>query len=133
LASGQGAALYGKGGLMQVSGIRYTIDLSKKVQVISQKSDDSWAIAEPGERVTKIETRSSDGSFVPLDESRSYQLLSNAYLVNHDGDGYFWFKKYGKNPKNTYTTFYTVMVDYVEKHKVMNPKPLDGRLEIRQP
>ena len=127
------ASLYGKGGLMQVSGIRYTIDLSKKAQVISQKSDGSWAIAEPGERVTKIETRSSDGSFVPLDESRSYQLLSNAYLVNHDGDGYFWFKKYGKNPKNTYTTFYTVMVDYVEKHKVMNPKPLDGRLKIIHP
>ncbi len=127
------AALYGRGGLMQVSGIRYTIDLSKKAQIITQEKDGSWTISQPGERVTKIEVQSPDGSFVSLDESKSYQLLSNAYLVNHNGDGYFWFKKYGENPKNTYTTFYTVMVDYVEKHKVMNPKPLDGRLKIIHP
>jgi len=98
------AALYGRGGLMQVSGIRYTIDLSRKAQTIKQESDGSWTI--------------------------SQKLLSNAYLVNHDGDGYYWFRQYGKNPKNTFTTFYTVMANHLEKHKVMNPKPLDGRLEI---
>jgi 5'-nucleotidase len=58
-------------------------------------------------------------------------VLSNAYLVNHAGDGYFWFGKYGTDPKNTYTTFYTVMASYLETHKIMDPKPLDGRLKIK--
>ena len=124
------ASLYGKGGLMQVSGIRYTIDLSKRAQKIRQQSDGSWMITQSGERVIRAEIESEDGSFAALDEGKSYKILSNAYLVNHDGDGYYWFKRYGKNPKNTYTTFYTVMVDYVEKNKVMNPRPPDGRLTI---
>ena len=27
---------------------------------------------------------------------RNERVVSNAYLVTHDGDGYFWFKQYGK-------------------------------------
>jgi 5'-nucleotidase len=124
------ASLYGRGGLMQVSGIRYTIDLSKQAQAIAQDSKGEWYITQPGARVTHIEVATGEGSYAPLEESRHYRLLSNAYLVNHDGDGYFWFKRYGKNPKNTFTTFYTVMAGYLEAHKVMNPKPIDGRLTI---
>ena len=126
-------ALYGDGGLMQVSGIHYIVDLNKQAQVVTQKSDGNWIIEKQGDRVSKIEVQVEDGTFSPLENDKSYQILSNAYLVNHNGDGYYWFKKYGKNPKNTYTTFYTVMANYVEKHKVMNPKPLDGRLKIVQP
>ena len=127
------ASLYGTGGLMQVAGIRYSVDLSRKKQSIKREGGGKWVVTQAGERVTKIEIRSPDGSFVPLDEGKNYRLLSNAYLVNHAGNGYFWFKKYGKNRKNTYTTFYTVMANYLEKHKVMNPKPLDGRLKILHP
>ncbi len=32
--------------------------------------------------------------------------------------------------KNTYTTFYMVMASYLETHKIMNPKPLEGCLKI---
>ena len=123
-------ALYGKGGLMQVSGIRYTIDLSKQAQVVTQKSDGSWVIEEQGDRVGKIEIQAADGTLSPLEDDKSYRILSNAYLVTHNGDGYFWFKQYGKNQKNTYTTFYTVMTGYLEKHAIMNPKPMDGRLKV---
>ena len=123
-------ALYGKGGLMQVSGIRYTIDLSRQAQVVTQKSDGSWIIEKQGDRVDTIEIQAADGTFSPLEDDKSYRVLSNAYLVNHNGDGYFWFKQYGKNQKNTYTTFYTVMTGYLEKNKIMDPKPLDGRLKV---
>jgi len=127
------AALYGEGGLMQVSGIRYTIDLSKQAQIVTHNSDGSWVIEQQGNRVGKIEIQAADGTPSPLEEDKSYQVLSNAYLVNHSGDGYFWFKQYGKNQKNTYTTFYTVMAGYLESHAIMDPKPLDGRLKILHP
>jgi len=124
------AASYGEGGLMQVSGIRYTIDLNKQAQVIKQNDDGSWVIVTPGERVSDVMIVGKDNTLVPLDENQTYKVLSNAYLVEHAGDGYFWFGKYGTDSKNTYTTFYTVMASYLETHKIMDPKPLDGRLKI---
>jgi len=124
------ATLYGEGGLMQVSGLHYTIDLSKQAQVIKQKDDGSWIIDQKGNRVTHINIKGKDGTLLPLEDDKKYQILSNAYLVNHAGDGYFWFRQYGENQKNTYTTFYTIMTEYVEKYTVLDPKPLDGRLEI---
>lgn len=124
------AALYGDGGLMQVSGIRYSIDLSKQAQVVTHQSGGSWVIEKQGGRVDSIEVQAADGTRSPLEDNKSYKILSNAYLVNHNGDGYFWFKQYGKNQKNTYTTFYTVMAGYLENHAIMDPKPLDGRLKI---
>ncbi len=124
------ASLYGEGGLMQVSGIRYTIDLSKQAQVIKYNDDGSWVIETPGERVCDAGVVKKDGTVVPLEDEKSYKVLSNAYLVNHSGDGYFWFGQYGTGQKNTFTTFYTVMASYLEAHKVMDPKPLDGRLKI---
>ena len=103
------AALYGEGGLMQVSGIRYTINLSKQAQVINHDNNGRWVMKTPGERVSKITIVDKEGKQSPLDDKKIYKVLSNAYLVTHAGDGYFWFDKYGKDPKNTYTTFYTVM------------------------
>ena len=124
------ATLYGEGGLMQVSGLHYTIDLSKQAQVIKQKDDGSWVIEQEGERVTQINIESTDGTLLPLEDTRQYKVLSNAYLVNHAGDGYFWFGQYGTGQKNTYTTFYTIMTEYVEKNTILDPKALDGRLKI---
>jgi 5'-nucleotidase len=124
------AANYARGGLMQVAGIFYTIDLSKQAQKIEQKNDGTWIVTQAGNRVTQVNIKNKDGILLPLDESKKYKVLSNAYLVNHAGDGYFWFDKYGTNPKNTYTTFYTIMAEYVEKYTTLDPKPLDGRLKI---
>ncbi len=121
---------YGGGGLLQVSGLRYTIDLNKQAQVIKKKSDGVWVIEKQGKRISNIEIESVDGTNTPLEDDKSYRILSNSYLVNNGGNGYFWFKQYGKNQKNTYTTFYTVMVDYIEKNKIINPKSPDGRLKI---
>jgi len=124
------AALYGRGGLMQVSGIRYSIDLAKRAQKLKRHSDGRWEIVTRGRRVRDIAVADRNGTFSPLDEKRSYRILSNAYLVKHAGDGYFWFGTYGTRPVNTYTTLYSIMATYLEKHKTLNPKPLDGRLKV---
>ncbi|MEA3491427.1 MAG: 5'-nucleotidase C-terminal domain-containing protein [Campylobacterota bacterium] len=124
------ATHYGEGGLMQVSGIHYTIDLGREAQVVIRKSDGSWVVEQQGDRVSEVMIQAADGRLSPLEDDRVYQVLSNAYLINHNGDGYFWFKRYGEDQKNTYTTFYTVMTGYLENHKILDPKPLDGRLKI---
>jgi 5'-nucleotidase len=118
------AANYAEGGLMQVSGLRYRIRLSRKLQ----KIDGRHVIAK-GERVDHIEVL-ENGKWVPLDEKKVYRVLSNSFLVNDQGDGYFWFKKYGKEMKNTFTTFYAIMAEFIEHHKILSPKQKDGRLEI---
>ncbi len=32
--------------------------------------------------------------------------------------------------KNTFTTFYAIMAEFIEHYKILSPKEKDGRLEI---
>ena len=118
------AASYGEGGLMQVSGLKYRITLPKQVQQMKDRK-----VIKPGKRVDNIKVL-QEGKWVDLDPKKEYSILSNSFIVNHEGDGYFWFKKYGTELKNTYTTFYSIMAEYIDTQKVLSPKAKDGRLEI---
>jgi len=118
------AASYGEGGLMQVSGLKYRILLPKQVQKIKDRK-----VVKPGNRVDNIKVL-QEGHWVDLDPEKEYSILSNSFIVNHEGDGYFWFKKYGTALKNTYTTFYSIMAEAIDMQKVLSPKAKDGRLEI---
>jgi len=118
------AASYGEGGLMQVSGLKYRITLPKQVQQIKDHK-----VIRTGKRVDNIQIL-EQGKWVLLDGEKEYTVLSNSFIVNHEGDGYFWFKKYGSDMKNTFTTFYSIMAEYIDHHKVLSPKAKDGRLEI---
>lgn len=118
------AASYGEGGLMQVSGLRYTINLPGTVQKI-----DGDKILKHGTRVTDIKVY-QDGKWVEVDPEKSYSVSSNSFAVRDAGDGYFWFKKYGTDMKNTYATFYSIMAEFIDSHKVLSPKEKDGRLKI---
>ena len=118
------AASYGEGGLMQVSGLKYRIILPKQVQKIKDGK-----VIKTGDRVANIKLLQS-GEWVDLDPKKEYSILSNSFIVNHEGDGYFWFKKYGTELKNTYTTFYSIMAEAIDTQKVLSPKAKDGRLDI---
>ena len=118
------ASQYDEGGLMQVSGLKYRISLPKQLQKIKDRK-----IIQKGNRVDNIQIF-LEGKWVPLDENRDYAVLSNSFIVNHEGDGYFWFKKHGTEMKNTYTTFYSIMAEHIDHQKVLTPKEKDGRLEI---
>jgi len=123
------ATLYEQGGLMQVSGLAYTIDLRQTAQKTVYENG-KWHITQKGSRVVSAQILSSNGTYVPLEDMKQYTVLTNAYLVNHTGDGYYWFKTYGTDYQNTYTTFYSIMAGYLENHDEMNPAPTDGRLKI---
>ena len=118
------ASQYDEGGFMQVSGLKYHITLPKQLQKIKDRK-----IVQKGERVDSIEVL-LEGKWMPLDEKKDYTVLSNSFIVNHEGDGYYWFKKYGTEMKNTYTTFYSIMAEHIHHHKVLTPKKKDGRLKV---
>ncbi len=125
-----GAASYGRGGFLQVSGIRYSINF-KNSSIIVRKIKGEWKILKEGDRVNDIEIYNNQTKlWEPLDNNRIYKVLSNSFLVNKGGDRYFFFKKYGKNLKNTYSTFYSILSEFVETKKIINPPDIDGRIKI---
>lgn len=124
------AACFGEGGLLHASGLRYTIDLPKTPQELAQDEDGEWSVIAPGDRVTDIEIVTPDGTWQPLDPDRAYRVLSNSFIVEKDGDGYFWFGKYGRDMENTYSTFYSILEEIVNKEGILNPEEPDGRLKV---
>lgn len=122
------AACFDEGGLLHPSGLRYSIDLKKTAQKLS--TDRQMDVAVAGERVSDIEVLDSAGKWTALDIEKTYRVLSNSYIVNQEGDGYFWFKRYGKNPNNTYSTFYSILADFAQEKGVLNPGKPDKRLRI---
>ncbi len=124
------AACYDEGGLLHPSGLRYVIDLKKPAQQIVKNVEGHFTISTRGERVTGVKVLDKTGKWSDLEPEKTYRVLSNSYLVNQEGDGYFWFKRYGQNLNNTYSTFYSIMADFVEANGVLNPSPPDQRLTV---
>lgn len=124
------AANLGEGGLLHGAGIRYTIDPAGEAQVISQREDGEWMIERPGGRVTRVDVMDGAGAWAPLDPEATYRVLSNSFIVKQEGDGYFWFKRYGRNLENTYSTFYSIMAEIAGNEGILNPAEPDGRLTV---
>ena len=124
------AANYGLGGFMQVAGLRYTIDFNAGKQTLAKDASGHLKVAVRGHRVKRIEIQDASGAWTPLNPEKYYRVLTNSFLVDKEGDGYFWFKKYAKNVNNTYSTFYSILSEYVQNHKVVSPPAPDGRIKI---
>lgn len=118
------AAQYGKGGFLQVSGLRYKIDLRKKMQKVQ-----NGKVVQKGERVSNIKVL-QNGKWEDVDPNKDYKVLTNSFVAQKGGDGYFWFPKYAKDAQNSYATFYSIMAEEVNKKGELTPKDTDGRIEI---
>jgi 5'-nucleotidase/UDP-sugar diphosphatase len=127
------AASFGEGGLLHASGLRYAMDLSRTAQELVQDDAGEWTVTVPGDRVTDVQVAGPDGTWQPLDTDREYRILSNSFIVDKDGDGYFWFGKYGRDRENTYSTIYSILEEIVNKEGVLNPQAPDGRLRVTGP
>ena len=126
------AASFGGGGLLHAAGLRYTVDLTGTAQELTQGADGSWSVSVPGERVVEATVLTADGEWKPLDPDRTYAVLSNSFIVQHEGDGYFWFKRYATNLENTYSTFYSILAEIAGNEGVLNPEQPDGRLTVAE-
>lgn len=118
------ASRYGHGGLLHASGLKYTIVLPKQMQKIKSEK-----VIKKGERVKDIKIL-QNGLWVEVDEKKEYSILTNSFIAQKGGDGFFWFSKYGTNFQNTYATFYSIMSEEVDERKELTPNGKDGRLTI---
>jgi len=118
------ASSYGHGGFMHPSGLKYTIVLPKQLQKIEEEK-----IVQKGERVEDIKIL-QDGKWVELDLTKEYSILTNSFVAQKGGDGFFWFKKYGTDFQNTYATFYSIMSEEINEKKELTPKEKDGRVRV---
>jgi 5'-nucleotidase len=126
------AASFDEGGFLHPAGIRYTVDLRQTAQKIDKNASKALNLIRKGKRVSAIVILDADGQWQPLEADKIYRVLSNSYLVNQQGDGYFWFKRYGRNLKNTYSTFYSIMAEFIDNKGVLNPGKSVG-FRIRPP
>ncbi len=124
------AASFDEGGFLHPAGIRYTVDLSQTAQKIDKNASKELNVTRPGNRVSAIRIQDANGQWQPLEADKMYRVLSNSYLVNQQGDGYFWFKRYGRNLKNTYSTFYSILAEYIGNQGVLNPGQPDQRIIV---
>ena len=118
------AAEYGEGGFMQVSGLKYTVVLPNTLQKTKEDK-----VIQKGERVTEIKVL-QNGKWIDVDTEKEYTILSNSFITQKGGDGYFWFLKYGTDPQNTYATFYSIMAEEVDEKKELTPNERDGRITV---
>jgi 5'-nucleotidase len=118
------AANYGHGGLIHPSGLKYTIELPKQVQKVKDEK-----VIQKGKRVTDVKVW-QEGKWVEIDETKEYSILTNSFIAQKGGDGFFWFSKHGTNFQNTYATFYSIMSEEVDEKKELTPKEKDGRLVV---
>jgi len=118
------ASNYGHGGLLHPSGLKYTIELQKEKQLVKDEK-----ITKKGNRVKDIKILEK-GKWVDIDIKKEYTLAINSFIGREDGDGFFWFRKYGTDIQNTYATFYSIMSEEIDEKKELTPKEKDRRLII---
>ncbi|MBU1232363.1 MAG: bifunctional metallophosphatase/5'-nucleotidase [Proteobacteria bacterium] len=126
------ASLIGQGGFLQVAGLRLSINPSKNSQEVAGK-EEGWEVLKPGERIVDAQIRNRDRSYSPIEPEKEYALATNAYLAQHGGDQYYWFKEYGSDQVNTYTTLYSLLAEKLDNAKVLNPPLPDGRILVVTP
>ena len=124
------AASFDEGGFLHPAGIRYTVDLRLTAQKIDHNASKELNVTRTGNRVSAIRIPDANGQWRPLEADKIYRVLSNSYLVNQQGDGYFWFKRYGRNLKNTYSTFYSIMAEFIGNKGILNPGKSDQRIIV---
>ncbi len=83
-------ALGENGGFLQVSGLTFTVDTSVPSTVVM---DDKEMFISCGNarRVKDVKVLQKDGSYAPLDPTRTYTLASQNYLLKKGGDGLSMF------------------------------------------
>lgn len=94
------------GGFLQVAGMKFTYDSSKP----------------KGERVLTIDVKNADGTFAPIDNDKSYYVVTNTFTAK-GGDGYDVFKKAyeeGRVSEPGYVD-YEIFKDYLQKNKTVTP------------
>lgn len=88
--SENGNAVGEKGGFMQVSGLKFTIDTSVPTSVVLDEMD-NFVSVEGERRVKDVMVLDENNEYVPIDPEGIYTLASHNYLLKEGGDSYTKF------------------------------------------
>lgn len=80
------------GGFLQVSGLKYTIDTSKKSVFTQDPVDESFVALVESNRVTDVMVGTDETGYEPLDLNKTYTLACHNYKLKEGGDGFTMFK-----------------------------------------
>ncbi len=100
------------GRFLHVSGLKYTFDLSKPA----------------GQRVTDVQVGNAQSGFKPLEPNTVYKVVTNNFIAS-GGDGFDVLKNAKGARVDTYLPDYTVMSEYIQSLKTVEPK-VEGRITI---
>jgi len=116
-------ALPPSGAFLQVSGVKFTIDLTKQPQILNSESKPT-RIAVHGDRVRNIYVNGN-----PIDMNKVYTLgIGNFNAAG--GDGYIMIKNLPSNLKyDTAITIPEILEEYIRNHTPVAPK-VEGRITI---
>lgn len=112
------------GGFLQVSGVRFVIDVRKPPLLI----DNNNVIRSPGARVTKAEVQRTDDSWAPLRPEELYTVATTDWIAG-GGDKYPTFKRNAASFTSLEQSYLESVAEYIRMRKEMRSE-IDGRITI---
>lgn len=76
------------GGFLQVSGLKFDVDLNVGSQVLVDANKMFVGFDGPERRVKNVMVLGEDGSYAPIDVNKVYTVAGSTYLLKEYGDGY---------------------------------------------
>lgn len=102
------------GGFLQVSGLKFTVDMSVESTVV--KDDEKMFVEVSGDRRVKdVQVLQEDGSYAPIDPNKTYTVACHNYLLKDKGDGYTMFADNTFLSENTMLDNQVLITYIVEK------------------
>ena len=79
------------GGFLQVSGLKFTIDMNVDSSV-EQDADEMFIKVAGDRRVKDVQVLQADGTYAPLDPEKTYSVAGVSYFLTDKGNGYTMFE-----------------------------------------
>lgn len=108
--SKEGKSLGEFGGFLQVSGLKFTVDLSIPSGIVTD--DKNMFVKINGERRVKDVFVLKGNKWIPLDAKKNYKVASHNYMLLNCGDGYTMFKD-NKRLIDSSMSDYQVLMTYL--------------------
>ena len=82
----------GFGGFLQVSGLKFTIDMNVDSTVETQGDDKMFVQVTGDYRVKDVQVLQADGTYAPLELEKTYTVAGIDYILKNNGNGYAMFE-----------------------------------------
>ncbi|MDM8537269.1 5'-nucleotidase C-terminal domain-containing protein [Desulfobacterales bacterium HSG17] len=116
------------GAFLQVSGMRYTIDIRNPAQeLIFNKNKDPIGVGKPGSRVQNVAVLGNDGHYHPLNSKKTYTVVTSNWIAN-GGDAFFMFKNV-TDRTDTDLLVKEVVEEGIQGKETISTK-IEGRIKI---